>query len=71
MPKTGRIGRLNGTMSEDYVVDEDATINDLLATSEESLEKGEALQIDGEVVDGDYVFADGEKVYIVPSTTGA
>ena len=71
MPKTARIGRLNGAMSEAYVLDEDATINDLVSISGEELCKGEALQIDGEVVEGTYVFEDDEKVYIVPSTTGA
>ena len=71
MPKTAQIGRLNGVMSETFVLDEDATINDLVSISGEELSKGEALQIDGEVVEGTYVFEDDEKVYIVPSTTGA
>ena len=52
MPKTAQIGRLNGVMSEDFVLDEDATINDLVSISGEDLEKGEALQIDDEVVEG-------------------
>ena len=58
-------------MSVEYALDEDATLNDLLSVSGESLEKGESLQIDGEIVEGSHVFEDGEKVYIVPSTTGA
>ena len=68
--KTGEVGRF-GTRVCKYALDDDATVEDLLAAASETLKKGETLSVDGETVEADYDFNDGETVVIMPSTTGA
>ena len=68
--KTASIGRLGGK-SCSYILPEDATFDDLVATAQETLRKGETLTVSGDIVDGNDVFEHGDEVVIMPSTTGA
>lgn len=70
MPKTCRVARLNEPMSEEVAFLDEATIDDVLAHFGESLAKGESLAIDGETVNGQDIAKDGDRIFIVPSTTG-
>ena len=69
MGKTVSIGRL-GEEIRTFALDDNATVDDLLAVAGITLEKGESLAVDGESVRGSYVPENGETVYIVPSITG-
>lgn len=70
MTKKASVGRI-GQRACDYILEDDASINDLLAVAAVTLEKGETLSIDGDVVKGKDDFNDGDTVVIAPSTSGA
>jgi hypothetical protein len=57
----------------EYILDEDATVEDLIAAASENLEKGATItdQDSGYEVETDDVFENGARFVIVPSTTGA
>jgi len=69
--KSFKIGRFGSAMSEEIALPGNATINDAIAAADITVVKGETLAIDGEAVSGNYQFEDGDKIYVVPSTTGA
>ncbi len=72
MPKLASVGRMGSKMSESIVFDENATIGDVLNHFEITLNKGESVAIDGTPVSTTTVLPeDDNKIFIVPSTTGA
>jgi len=70
MTKIGKIGRINGRACE-WVVADNATVEDLLAVAEEDLAKGEQVVSNGAPVKLDLNFYKGQEFIIMPSTTGA
>ena len=71
MGKSFKVGRYGQTMSDEFCLGNDATVDDAIATAGFTVEKGETLAIDGETVKGSYEFEDCDKIFIAPSTSGA
>jgi ribosome-associated protein YbcJ (S4-like RNA binding protein) len=65
-----KIGRFGGEARE-FILNENATVNDALAMSGEKLKKGETLSIFGDTVRGTHELSEGDVIVIQPSTTGA
>jgi len=63
-----KIARI-GERSEEYALTPGSTVEDLLDASGMSLLKDEEIQINGSPADEDTPLRDGDRVFIVPSTT--
>ncbi len=70
MTKVGKIARL-GQRACEFLLEDDATVNDLVAAANETIVKGETFSVAGETVKGSYNFDNGDLVEISPSTSGA
>jgi hypothetical protein len=71
MGKAFKVGRFGEPMSQEYSLPDDATVNDAIAAVGMTVAKGETLAIDGTSVKGNYVFEDGDRIFIASNATGA
>ena len=71
MGKAFKVGRFGEPMSVEYSLPDDATVDEAIAAVGMTTVKGETLAIDGSPVKGNYVFEDGDRIFIAASTTGA
>ena len=68
--KRVQYGRFGEDVSSMRTFPIDATVNDILASFEVEVEKGETFGIDGQVVEGTHVPTDGQCIYIAKTGSG-
>jgi len=64
-----KIARI-GERSEELALREGSTVEDLLDAADMQLVSGEKIQINGAPADIDTVLRDGDRVFLVPPSTG-